>query len=305
MSDDDKGSAELVAQLEEEAVELFAVVGVEAACGFVGENDRGAVDQGSGHGCTLAFAARQLRGAMGSTRRESEPVDKAACAVFSLMTSVAGDDGGEGNVFEESELGQKLMELKDEAYMLVSECREALVGKGKDIGRVVEDTSGIGGQECADDLKKSRFACAARADNRGNSRRNNVERYVAEHFELTEFFLYVSYLNHRADLNCEDKNNFTSCQRHTPNVKPLLSQNMLRAALPPPAGRVLEGGRYYIKCTPKAEGFWGAVWKVAAFVGLDYLITTFWTAEPCFKMKIPGLRSFNSSAEQPRRSIRP
>ena len=192
MGDDDKGRAELVAKLEEEAVELFAVMGVEAACGFVGENDRGAVDQGSGHGCALAFAARQLRGAMGGTRSESEPVDKAARAVFRLMTSVAGDDGGEGDVFEECELGQELMKLKDEAYMLVSESREALVGKGKDIGRVVDDATCVGGQQCADDLKESRFACAARADNRGNSRRNNVERYVAEHFERTEFFLYVS-----------------------------------------------------------------------------------------------------------------
>ena len=59
MCDDDEGLPQLVAQLEEEAMQLHLVVRVEAPGGLVGQDHRWVIDQGTGHGDPLLLSARE------------------------------------------------------------------------------------------------------------------------------------------------------------------------------------------------------------------------------------------------------
>ena len=57
MGDDDDGLSEAVAEVEEKLVDVFLGIAVQVARGLVGQNDAGAVDNGSGNGCRLASDA--------------------------------------------------------------------------------------------------------------------------------------------------------------------------------------------------------------------------------------------------------
>ena len=62
VGDDDEGLSELVAQVEEELMELSLVLRVETAAGLIGKYDRGLVHEGTGNSHTLLLATRQLGG---------------------------------------------------------------------------------------------------------------------------------------------------------------------------------------------------------------------------------------------------
>ena len=62
MSDEHEGRLRLVGELAEEAEDVFAVGGIEITGGFIGEDERGAVDEGAGDGDALLFAAGELGG---------------------------------------------------------------------------------------------------------------------------------------------------------------------------------------------------------------------------------------------------
>ena len=57
VGDDDEGLTETVAKVEEELVEFLLVLGVEAAGGLVGKDDRGVVDEGAGDGDALLLSS--------------------------------------------------------------------------------------------------------------------------------------------------------------------------------------------------------------------------------------------------------
>jgi len=64
VGDDNEGLAELLAEVEEELVELLFVLRVEGAGGLVGKDDIGLVHEGAGHGDALLLATRELGGAV-------------------------------------------------------------------------------------------------------------------------------------------------------------------------------------------------------------------------------------------------
>ena len=62
MGDDDDGLSEAVAEVEEKLVDVFLGIAVQVARGLVGQNDAGAVDNGSGNGYPLLLPAGEFGG---------------------------------------------------------------------------------------------------------------------------------------------------------------------------------------------------------------------------------------------------
>ena len=122
--DDDEGLPEFVAQAEEEVVQLFLVVRVEAARGFVGEDHVGVVHEGAGHGHALLFAARELCGLVVGAVGEAHEVEELEGAALNLALVAAGYHAGNEDVLLGGELGEELVELEDEAEVFAAEAGE-------------------------------------------------------------------------------------------------------------------------------------------------------------------------------------
>ena len=121
VSDDNEGLSETVTEIEKEAVELSLVGTVEAAAGFVGEDDGGFIDECSRHSHALFFAAGELRGLVVGTFAEPHEVQQLQGALACLLAAVSSDKSGNHHIFQRRELRQQLMELEDEAYLAVAE----------------------------------------------------------------------------------------------------------------------------------------------------------------------------------------
>ena len=121
VGDDDEGLPQLVAQVEEEAVQLLLVLCVEAARGLVGKDHLGTVHQGAGHGNTLLLASRELGWLVGGSVGEVQVVEHLHGALAGIAHAGTTDEGGHHHVLYSGELGQQLVKLEHEADVLVAE----------------------------------------------------------------------------------------------------------------------------------------------------------------------------------------
>ena len=71
VGDNDEGLPHLVAEVEEESVQLLLVLRVEGAARLVGKDDIGLVDKGAGNCDALLLAAGEFVGLVRSAVRES------------------------------------------------------------------------------------------------------------------------------------------------------------------------------------------------------------------------------------------
>ena len=91
MGDDHDGLAEPFAQVEEQAMDLVAVVRVEVARGFVGQQHGGRIDQRTGDGHALLLAARKLSGLVVAPRREAHHVEQFGGTAFDIDARTPAD----------------------------------------------------------------------------------------------------------------------------------------------------------------------------------------------------------------------
>ncbi len=98
------------------------------------------------------------------------------------------------------ELGQKVVELKHEADLLVAELRQLSVVHAGCRAAVDLHRSAVGCQQRAHDLQEGRLAGTARADDRDHLAASDRERYAAQHLDFAEALADVVYLYHACEI---------------------------------------------------------------------------------------------------------
>ncbi len=140
VGDDDKGLAILVAEVEEELVELLLVLRVERARWLVSEDDARVVDEGTGNGDALFLATRELVGLVAGTIGEAHEAEQLLCALLGSLLRGACDVGRYHDVLQSREFGQQLVELEDEADVAIAEVGQLFLREGCGVDRI--DTYG-------------------------------------------------------------------------------------------------------------------------------------------------------------------
>ena len=95
---------------------------VEIAGGFVGEKDRGLVDEGTGEGGSLELSTRELVGAMVGAVGELDGFKEIVGTVPSRGVHTSGEEEREKNVFLDRKGGEEVEELENEADSEAAEC---------------------------------------------------------------------------------------------------------------------------------------------------------------------------------------
>ena len=193
---DDEGLAVLVAEGEEELVELAGVLGVEVAAGLVGQDGHGAVHQCAGDGDALLLAAAEGGGLVGGAVVDLEFLQQLAGAGFGLTEGGAGDEGWDADVLQGGEFGQEVVGLEDEADVLVAEACEVFLFEAADVGVAVAEGAGVGTVEGAEDLEEGGLAGAGGADDGDHLAPGYLERDVAQDLQGAIAFVEVEGLDH-------------------------------------------------------------------------------------------------------------
>jgi len=135
------------AQLEEKPVDLLAVVRIEIARRFVGQQHRRRVDQRTGNGRALLLTARQRGGFVVAACREPHQIEQLRRPRPDFAPVAPADQPRQADVFESGELGQQVMELEDEADTAVAETRQLPVRQNKRIDAAERDAPAVGARE--------------------------------------------------------------------------------------------------------------------------------------------------------------
>ena len=196
MGDDDEGLPQLVAQVEEELVQLLLVLCVEATRGLVGKDYLRAVDEGAGHGYALLLSTRELGRLVGGTVGEVQVVEHLHSAAAGIAHAGSGNEGGHHHVLHGGEFGQQLVKLEYEADMPVAEGRELLLLISGDVDAIEEHTAAVGAVERADYLQQRGLAGSAGTYDADHLSLVDGEVDAFEHFECAEALVYVVELYH-------------------------------------------------------------------------------------------------------------
>ena len=115
VGDENDGGFFFSGELGDEIDDHGAGGGVEIAGGFVGEKDRGLVDQGTGEGGALKLASGKLmRPVMGAVA-EADRGEELAGAASSRGVYTSGDEEGEENVCLDGQCGKEVEKLKNKS----------------------------------------------------------------------------------------------------------------------------------------------------------------------------------------------
>ena len=115
VGDENDGGFFFSGELGDEIDDHGAGGGVEIAGGFVGEKDRGLVDEGTGEGGSLELSTGKLVGAMVGAVGELDGFKEIVGTVTSRGVDTSGEEEREENVFFDRKSGEKVKELKNEA----------------------------------------------------------------------------------------------------------------------------------------------------------------------------------------------
>ena len=160
VGDDDKRLAELVAQVEEELVELLLVLRVKGARGFVGKDDSRVIDEGTGYGYTLFLTPGELVGLMSGAFSKSHEIKQFLGSLLGLSVRQTSNIGGNHDVFNGGKLREQLVELEHEAQMLVAEIGQFLGRQVGDVDAVNLNGTSVRPVKRADDLKQGGLSCS-------------------------------------------------------------------------------------------------------------------------------------------------
>ena len=133
VGDDDEGLSKLITQVEKELVQFSFMFGVERARGFVSQNDRRIVDEGTCYCHTLFLTARQFCRLVLCSVTQIEEIEQLFGTVSSLFLALPCNEGWDAHVLQSRELRQKLMKLKNETQLLIAETSQFLVFETSDI----------------------------------------------------------------------------------------------------------------------------------------------------------------------------
>ena len=196
VGDDDEGLSELVAQVKEELVQFFLVLGVEGTGWFVGKDDGGVVDECPRYSHTLFFSSREFGGFVVDAVAEVEVVEQFLGTHFGLLFVFASDESRDADVFECGKLGQELVELEDETEMLVAKSGDVLVFQSCHVDAIDDDGAAVGCIEGTHDLEKGSLTRSRGTDDADHLALADVEVNAFEHLEGAEGFGDVVKLYH-------------------------------------------------------------------------------------------------------------
>ena len=204
VGDDDEGLAETVAEIEEELVQLLLVFAVETARGFVGKDDGGIVDEGTGHSHALFLSAGEFVGLVVGPLGEIHELEQFFGAPLSLAMGCAGNVGWNHDVLDGRELGQQLVELEYETEMTVAEVGQFLLREGSGVDAVDTYGAAVGPVEGADDLQQGGLAGSTGADNADNFAFGDVQVNAFEYLQGAEALGDILDGNHFFRLRIEN-----------------------------------------------------------------------------------------------------
>jgi len=159
VGDEDDGVSAGV-KVVEESHDLIAGLGVEVAGGFVGEDDGGAINEGSGDGDALALTAGELVGLVHHAGAETDGLED----IFGTFGAVGGRGAvvneGQLDVVERGGTSEKVEGLEDEADFFIANAGELVVVELGDVV-TIEPVAALGwGVEATDEVHQRRFARA-------------------------------------------------------------------------------------------------------------------------------------------------
>ena len=115
VGDENDGGFFFSGELGDEIDDHGAGGGVEIAGGFVGEKDRGLVDEGTGEGGSLELSTGKLVGAMVGAVGELDGFKEIVGTVTSRGVDTSREEEGKEDVFFDRKGGEEVEELKNEA----------------------------------------------------------------------------------------------------------------------------------------------------------------------------------------------
>ncbi|MCR6657697.1 MAG: hypothetical protein NVV63_18240 [Opitutus sp.] len=119
MGDLDDGDAILLVELLEELHDLAALVGVQVAGGFVGEDDRGFGDQRAGDAHELLLTAGELRGIKVFLRDHVEAIERVAHDALAVLLGRVAIGERDLEIFVNGEVVEQVVALEDETEMFL------------------------------------------------------------------------------------------------------------------------------------------------------------------------------------------
>ena len=189
---DDEGLVQFAAQTEEEGLQFGAVVRVERTGGLIGEDNVGTVGEGARGGHALLFTAREFGGFVLGARREPHEVEQFGRTVGGGALALSRNEGRQHHILQGGELGQELVELKDEADVLISEAREGGIAQARYVGIGQGDGTLVGAQQSAHHLEQGGLAGTRSADDAHHFAAGDVGVDAFEHFESAKRFVDVA-----------------------------------------------------------------------------------------------------------------
>ena len=153
---------------------------IEVAGRFVGEKKRGTMDQCTGDGGALHFAAAHLMRKSLRARAESDEFEHFGGAGACLAGAVAAQEQGKFDVLHRGHGREQIEKLEDDAEMFAPVGRE-LCFAGV-VQREAVDGDFAGGRlvESAEKIEQRAFAAAARSGHRAERMRRDLQRDVAQ-----------------------------------------------------------------------------------------------------------------------------
>ena len=102
------------------------------------------------------------------------------------------NEGRQHHILQGGELGQELVELKDEADVLISEAREGGIAQARHVGIGQGDGTLVGAQQSAHHLEQGGLAGTRSADDAHHFAAGDVGVDAFEHFESAKRFVDVA-----------------------------------------------------------------------------------------------------------------
>ncbi len=158
MRGDQRGHADAV-EVAEHVHDALRVVVVEVGGGFVGDQDRGPVHDGTGDGQALLLAAGQLDGIEVFLAGQPHLVQRGAGAGCGRIPGMARDRQRQHDVFERASIEQQVCVLQDDAHG-AAQVRPRPGGQLVQPLAVDLDRSPAGGLQPANQLEQSGLARA-------------------------------------------------------------------------------------------------------------------------------------------------
>src|SRR6266700_470026 len=191
--------AELLVSVTQHFQHGLRISGVQVSRGFVGQDDRGPVDQRTRQRHPLLLAPRHLSRTMIKPSRDAQHLRNALVALLVHAVS-AGDLAGDLNVALGGKRGQQIEFLEDETDLVLAHLRALPVRELGKIRAIDGDATGGGAGQSAEDVKQSRFAAAGWA--------NNADKLAFFHFKtypVQSGYIYLASMVDLGDvLNLDD-----------------------------------------------------------------------------------------------------